>query len=211
MSGLARSPARLGAAAGFGILVACLAPAPTAQADSVTHVANVALATHYPFSYLDKAEGQADTFCATAGGAIFDGGALHYPSIQLLDFGFDIPVDAEITAIAVNANAVALGGNHSQGAKVRLLWGGVSSGSWYGMSIKGSGSNSSVACAQAAVSTLSRSDWGHPFTRVDVNDTAFGVELMANVNGDPLLLDNMAVTVEYGFVDRIFANGFDEP
>lgn len=211
MSDLACSPARIGAVAGFGILFACLAPAPAAQADSVTHVANVARETTYPFSYVDKAAGQADSYCAAAGAAIPGGGTYHYPTIQLFDFGFDIPSDAEITAITVNAKAATLGGDHSQGAKVRLLWGGSSYGGWYVMNVKGSGSSNSVSCAQTAFSAVTHSDWGHPFTRAEVNDTAFGVELMAIVNGNPLMLDSMKVTVEYGFPDRIFANGFDAP
>ena len=211
MSSVARSLGWVGPVAGFGILFACLAPVPAAQADSVTHVANVALATTYPFAYFDKAEGQADTLCAAAGAAIPGGGTFHYPTIQLLDFGFDIPAGAEITTIAVHAKSVTMGADHTQGAKVRLLWGGSSSGGWYGMKVKGSGSSNSVACSQSAVNTVARSDWGHSFTRAEVNDSVFGVELMATVNGDPLMLDNMAVTVEYGFADRIFANGFDAP
>lgn len=211
MSSFVCSQARLGAVAGLGILFACLAPAPAAQADNVTHVANVALATAYPFSYIDKAEGQADSYCAASGGVVAGGGTYHYPSIQLLDFGFDIPFGAAITTITVSAKTATPGEDRSQGAKVRLLWGDSSNGGWYVMSVKGSGSSNSVSCEQTAFSAVTRSDWGHSFTRAEVNDTAFGVELMATANGNTVMLDSMKVTVEYEFPDRIFANGFDAP
>lgn len=114
--------------------------------------------------------------------------------VQLTSYGFSVPAGATITGISVEAKS---GHSVGGGLKATLVKAGVAVGT-----LKDYTPATTATCAGTTFSTIGADGdlWGTTWTRADVNDTNFGVEIRSGTDTGTRLLDAARITVYYKFL-----------
>ena len=119
-------------------------------------------------------------------------------SLQGKNYGFEIPADAEIKGITVFVNRYFSGNGSAQDNSVRLIKGGIITGTEKAVSGNWSTTTSTVVSYGGNAEL-----WGESWTPADINNPNFGVALKANVVGfnstfdGDANVDYMQITVTY--------------